>query len=67
MFAASWLDIAASAKPDFAAATTLLRFAALWVTVGLIGGFVMQSQPWYRSLYLMLPIALFVLTCSTVR
>ena len=58
--------IETSHAPDVLAVLTTLRLIVLAVGGGVVGGLVMQSQPWYRSLYLMLPTILW-LSLPTVR
>lgn len=62
----SWA-IGASHSPNLLVVAILLKAIILWVGLGLLGGFLMQRQPWYRSLYVMLPMIVFALVAPGIR
>lgn len=46
---------------------TAVSVATAWLVAGILCGLVMEEQPWYRNLYLLVPIVLFLLLTPGIR
>lgn len=45
----------------------LIGVIAAWLIVGISCGLLMENQPWYRNLYLVVPIVFYMLLTPAVR
>lgn len=61
------LAYASTASVLPASIVTFVGVASAWLFVGVVGGLLMERQPWYRSLYLLVPMFLYLLAAPGIR
>jgi len=46
---------------------TLVQVVLAWLAAGIVCGLIIERQPWYRSLYLLVPLVLYCLGRPGIR